>query len=598
MTRILLKKLVRLGRDEDGAALIVTLALFMFMYVSCSGIFAIGQTAKNRIHLQNACDAAAYSAAVIQADTLSRIATINRAMAWTYVSMTRRQMDYIVYKWLKETCKHHEDDERAAQAYVVSRYVCKKLIHDIPPLGYGISDIKLNGGLTSYSRSTLKNAYDSDFPAWMSKKEQLPSFYSLESSGSLKPSVSLDDLASQIDVDLATIKDMGDAEEDLAKQLSDRIKRAVPKVLEANMVPMQPNSCYWYIKLHEGPSVDSQTQESSDAEVQGYLRELHNTEAEELRFVRFGIDVASSASTYDVFGKGANKWFVRDTTGAGIRRSYNKGGNILRAEWEWYATEWECFDVPYPPYHVGVPVSWASKSDCWHSHARCYCGAYGREEKDGDYITRRWIKAVSYADNNKNYDGSNIEARFRSMKDNKYVYARPLVLRDTYFGEKGTITVGLACYNENPWYRIFKNSAGVGKGILGGIFAAFNPYKHVEWSWAFSSAKAGYKFKDENLETRDYMVDWNGNQLWNLCQSDWDAVFVPVRRAVSMAKDRKWEGGTSPLHDWIMGDGWEPLGSLSVPYRVSSMPDLPGMHVGGGSSGGIQWNKVADMLYH
>ena len=101
MMRTLLKKLVRLGQGEDGAALVVTLALFMFMYLSCAGVFAIGQTAKNRIHLQNACDAAAYSAAVVQADTLSRIATINRAMAWTYVSMTRRQMDYIVSQWLK-----------------------------------------------------------------------------------------------------------------------------------------------------------------------------------------------------------------------------------------------------------------------------------------------------------------------------------------------------------------------------------------------------------------------------------------------------------------------------------------------------------------
>ena len=28
------------------------------------------------------------------------MATINKAMAWNYVMMTRRQMDYIVDKWL------------------------------------------------------------------------------------------------------------------------------------------------------------------------------------------------------------------------------------------------------------------------------------------------------------------------------------------------------------------------------------------------------------------------------------------------------------------------------------------------------------------
>ena len=59
MKDVLFRKLVRLGRGEDGAALMVTLALFMFMYAAISGVFAIGRQVKNRIHLQNACDAAA-----------------------------------------------------------------------------------------------------------------------------------------------------------------------------------------------------------------------------------------------------------------------------------------------------------------------------------------------------------------------------------------------------------------------------------------------------------------------------------------------------------------------------------------------------------
>ena len=117
MLRVLREKLIRLGRDEDGAALVVTLAVFMFMWLVCAGVFAVGTAVKTRIHLQNACDAAAYSAAVVQADTLSRIATINRAMSWTYVQMTRRQMDYIVYKWLKHTVHHYENDRRTAKEW-------------------------------------------------------------------------------------------------------------------------------------------------------------------------------------------------------------------------------------------------------------------------------------------------------------------------------------------------------------------------------------------------------------------------------------------------------------------------------------------------
>ena len=110
MLRVLKEKFFRLGHDEDGAALVITLAMFFLMYLGCMGVYAISMAVKERIHLQNAADAAAYSAAVVQADTLSRIATINRAMSWTYVDMTRHQMDYIVRRWLGHTCDHYERD--------------------------------------------------------------------------------------------------------------------------------------------------------------------------------------------------------------------------------------------------------------------------------------------------------------------------------------------------------------------------------------------------------------------------------------------------------------------------------------------------------
>lgn len=111
MLGVLRDKLLRLGRDEDGAALVITLAIFFLMYLGCMGVYAISMSVKERIQLQNAADAAAYSAAVVQADTLSRIATINRAMSWTYADMTRLQMDYIVLRWLEHTCDHYSEDK-------------------------------------------------------------------------------------------------------------------------------------------------------------------------------------------------------------------------------------------------------------------------------------------------------------------------------------------------------------------------------------------------------------------------------------------------------------------------------------------------------
>ena len=115
MTRVLRKKMAELARGEDGVVLVVTLALFMLMYVSCAGVFAVGQAVKEKVVLQNAVDAAAYSAAVVQADALSRIATINRAMAWTYKDMVCRQMDYVTRKWLEKTEERYRANEGDAE---------------------------------------------------------------------------------------------------------------------------------------------------------------------------------------------------------------------------------------------------------------------------------------------------------------------------------------------------------------------------------------------------------------------------------------------------------------------------------------------------
>lgn len=117
---MLARKLRDLAHGEDGAALVTTLAMFFFMFVTVAALYSFGAAVRERIQLQNACDAAAYSAAVVQADTLSRIATLNRQMAWTYVQMTRRQLDYIIMKLLDRACAHFESDADEAEDYAHS----------------------------------------------------------------------------------------------------------------------------------------------------------------------------------------------------------------------------------------------------------------------------------------------------------------------------------------------------------------------------------------------------------------------------------------------------------------------------------------------
>ena len=55
--------------------------------------------------------------ATVQADGLSRMACVNRAMSWTYVQMSNRQMDYITYRWLWLTCKRFGEDRVSAEKF-------------------------------------------------------------------------------------------------------------------------------------------------------------------------------------------------------------------------------------------------------------------------------------------------------------------------------------------------------------------------------------------------------------------------------------------------------------------------------------------------
>lgn len=102
----------RLVSDESGVALVFVIAIFLFLFVLVLSVYSIGQAVREKEEIQNACDAAAHAGAVAQADTLSRMAVVNRAMSWNYVQMTKLQMDYITYNWLKVTCDKFAEDKK------------------------------------------------------------------------------------------------------------------------------------------------------------------------------------------------------------------------------------------------------------------------------------------------------------------------------------------------------------------------------------------------------------------------------------------------------------------------------------------------------
>ena len=87
------KTCLRLWQEESGVVLAITIVVFLSLFIVACSVYAIGEQIRQRIEIQNVSDAGAYSGAIVQADGISRIAALNRAMAWTYAQMVKMQME-------------------------------------------------------------------------------------------------------------------------------------------------------------------------------------------------------------------------------------------------------------------------------------------------------------------------------------------------------------------------------------------------------------------------------------------------------------------------------------------------------------------------
>lgn len=379
---------IRLGKDDSGVAFVLTLGVFMLMFMLCCGVYAIGDTVRQKIELQNAADAAAYSAAVVQADTLSRIATINRAMAWTYVQMTRRQLDFITNQWLQRTVKVWTDDYKKAKDWhnlscFISPTTGTFKIPGVSASGIGC-DMRHNRqqhdtywvGIDEYHHgwvriNGLSSTFDSYVPGMDSIRE-LPGARNIgigrdleiskivqannqwnlftrlayNSGNRLAMNVLYSDVGTQILFDKLNINAMNIAELDLVIHMPERIKNAVHDILKANLPANLVEDGYYQYYLYQNEYPYS------------YFRLLSNTKNDERIFLSFADyydeqnktfrgDPAlfSSLSNFMSSGEirlmdtlgikiagGVDRWFVR---GNGSRRAKDSDSGIQRCYKMW-----------------------------------------------------------------------------------------------------------------------------------------------------------------------------------------------------------------------------------------------------------------------
>ena len=560
---VLRSRTCELAKGSSGAVLALTLAFFLPIYLTVIGIYGIGEVVRNKIELQNAADAAAYSAAVVQADYLSRMATINKAMAWTYVDLQKRSLDLAMDAFcVKVFAKFQSDlamcmrENRPCHMHVPGvHFNCGTdvLVKDKVLLfvgtGVGIPQLaKKFNGQGRWGRFLLNHA-------WKVAQANLKGKgVTVNTPKVLKYSYNIVKMMKKLN--------------SLRDAYPKKAKETAQQIAIANMMECQDD---YYVKVHMG-----------DQRLSFFF--MTGTEDNEKAFISFADPTLKDFSPKKVFGNGTDDWIVRKGK-LGFWRVYHQTKNHLYAEWDWFWTKW----VHIQAFQVSL---------------HCPPITPGGSRKRG----HRKIHG---------YDGILPIIKKNLPIGLVVVPSVPITLLPAFFGKSGSISVAIVRKTSNP-LSIFARG---GRSMdAAGLLSAFNPSvaggNRPEFMCAIASARAGYKQYEKNKEKKfkssDYTVGYvkaDREKTWNLSETDWDAVMLPVKHAWSLCAGVK-KGQTFALSqgdilkellldkkDWVDSKG-KAVDAKKLPDWEKLQP--PGGLIADGKSKNkkLDWVKLRDYLNH
>jgi len=589
-----------LGTETRGVALAATLAFFAPIYLIVVGIYGVGEIVRYKIELQNAADAAAYSASVVQADYLSRIAVVNKALAWTYVDLQKRSLDYYMDAHIRKVIDEMDKDKQMTQEKAHSQG-CYCLEHNIWGTNYFVGQIpkKKKRRLKQILRHGVQSP---------GNKDQLQVFntYGKEKNGPSRPGKKNDDKVMKSDLEnehktfdysskkkkieeyKKDIDNMNQMLIDLQKEMNQEVKDAALETAVANMEECEDE---YIIKIiGDGGTYDKA------------FEKMKPTDSSEKDFISFA-DMQDSDAKYgsdrfspkDVFGPGTDYWVKLDKSRqTGFLRVYdssyeNENGHIY-ASWYW---AWG---------------AWKHKATCKENP--CKCTEPKMHYKYKEHVVK----------------GTDVDAQYgfsskKPFQNNKHFggyinAAEPWILKtdekNGFFGELGTITVAIARKTYNP-LSVFTGKRTV---ECSGMLSAFNPSicdgHRPEYMLAVASARAGFKAYDDDKEQKrnsnKYMLgniklsDSDRKKQWNLCEADWDGMMVPVRYANSYCSGtfdkQEFSSASDDIlskviqkSDWVDKDG----------KAASDVPDWENMEAPAGMVEGgkkLEWSTLGKYLRH
>jgi len=306
MTEILKQRGRELVGDESGVAFALTVTVAIIIFLFGFAVYAVGETVRQRIELQNAADAAAYSGALVQADTISRVAVINKAMSWNYVMMTRRQMDYIVDRWLGAVRQQYHASYTAAAAF----QMCSCIHHRNEMFDWWVGI-----GPGASHKKVLLNGHH---------QVHIMEIDAARSANAAR------NTAFQLEAVRRCVAAMNQEEKRLISGMKKRVENAVEFAVNAD-VSLTPNDD----AVKDKRKIAWRLYDLKSASV--YFEELKK---DEQRFLGFG---DFSGTPENVFGAGADTW-LRQSGTSGFQRNYMQSGNTLIANW--FTFNWIWVDTP------------------------------------------------------------------------------------------------------------------------------------------------------------------------------------------------------------------------------------------------------------
>lgn len=120
------KRFYRLRADESGQSALFAILTLLLLMIVLAYAYNVGLTVSHRVRMQNAADAAAYSAAVVEANGLSSIAWLNSCQTYIHSKLQEQMLDLGVYTLAAATVRWGEYTKNASANNMADRFTVHK----------------------------------------------------------------------------------------------------------------------------------------------------------------------------------------------------------------------------------------------------------------------------------------------------------------------------------------------------------------------------------------------------------------------------------------------------------------------------------------